>query len=216
MKICTWNSQGNPLNDAIKLNILNHLLTIEQCNVVMIQECGQFILPAQHSGRYHYVVVEHAGAYNQRCNTAHPINPGGRIFDSTENLYLCTMNNQGLLALAQLILPSEILTNFEVVRVEEEASLIRIYLDESVKAEYKENPEIESKGFCEAVTIRDFPIRDKGVDLIVRRRKWYDKQNNRYFSDSYELKAEGTRYSKEFAAFLKGVYGDDSYDLPFA
>ena len=69
MKICTWNSQGNPLNDAIKLNILNHLLKIEQCNVVMIQECGQFILPAQHSGRYHYVVVEHAGAYNQRCNT---------------------------------------------------------------------------------------------------------------------------------------------------
>ena len=53
------------------------------------------------------------------------------------------MNNQGLLALAQLILPSEILSNFEVVRVEEEASLIRIYLDESVKAEYKENPEIE-------------------------------------------------------------------------
>ena len=140
----------------------------------------------------------------------------GKFFDSIENLYLCAMNNQGLLALAQLILPSEILTNFEVVRVEEEASLIRIYLDESVKVEYKENPEIESKGFCEAVTIRDFPIRDKGVDLIVRRRKWYDKQNNRYFSDSYELKAEGTRYSKEFAAFLKGVYGDDSYDLPFA
>ena len=148
--------------------------------------------------------------------SAHPINLGGIFFDSTENLYLCTMNNQGLLALAQLILPSEILSNFEVVRVEEEASLIRIYLDESVKAEYKENPEIESKGFCEAVTIRDFPIRDKGVDLIVRRRKWYNKQNNRYFSDSYELKAEGTRYSKEFAAFLKGVYGDDSYDLPFA
>ena len=140
----------------------------------------------------------------------------GKLFDSTENLYLCAMNNQGLLALAQLILPSEILTNFEVVCVEEEASLIRIYLDESVKAEYKESPEIESKGFCEAVTIRDFPIRDKGVDLIVRRRKWYDKQNNRYFSDSYELKAEGTRYSKEFAAFLKGVYGDDTYDLPFA
>ena len=149
-------------------------------------------------------------------NFGSPDKSRGKLFDSTENLYLCAMNNQGLLALAQLILPSEILTNFEVVRVEEEASLIRIYLDESVKAEYKESPEIESKGFCEAVTIRDFPIRDKGVDLIVRRRKWYDKQNNRYFSDSYELKAEGTRYSKEFAAFLKGVYGDDTYDLPFA
>ena len=154
--------------------------------------------------------------YTQSPLNGSPDISRGKLFDSIENLYLCAMNNQGLLALAQLILPSEILTNFEVVRVEEEASLIRIYLDESVKAEYKENPEIESKGFCEAVTIRDFPIRDKGVDLIVRRRKWYDKQNNRYFSDSYELKAEGTRYSKEFAAFLKGVYGDDSYDLPFA
>lgn len=154
--------------------------------------------------------------FPERPQNGSPDISRGKLFDSTENLYLCAMNNQGLLALAQLILPSEILTNFEVVRVEEEASLIRIYLDESVKAEYKESPEIESKGFCEAVTIRDFPIRDKGVDLIVRRRKWYDKQNNRYFSDSYELKAEGTRYSKEFAAFLKGVYGDDTYDLPFA
>ena len=58
------------------------------------------------------------------------------------------MNTQGLLALAQLILPSEILSNFEVVRVEEVSSLIRIYLDESVRAEYKENPKIESKGVC--------------------------------------------------------------------
>ena len=147
---------------------------------------------------------------------AHPTKQGERFRKPKEKLYICTMNTQGLLALAQLILPSEILSNFEVVRVEEESSLIRIYLDESVRAEYKENPEIESKGFCDAVTVRDFPIRDKGVDLIVRRRKWYDRQTNRYFSDSYDLKAEGTRYSKEFAAFLKGVYGDDPYDLPFA
>lgn len=126
------------------------------------------------------------------------------------------MNSQGLLLLAQLILPSEILSNFEVVGVAEEASLIRLYLDESVKPEYEQNPDIESKGFCDAVTIRDFPILDRGVDLIVRRRKWHDKHSNRYFSDTYDLKAEGTRNSKGFASFLKGVYGDDSYDLPFA
>ena len=118
--------------------------------------------------------------------------------------------------MAQLILPSEILSNFEVVRVENTATLIRIYLDESANPEYSENPDIESKGFCEAATIRDFPIRNKGVDLVVRRRKWHDKQSGRYFSDPYDIKAEGTRYSKEFAAFLKGVYGDDPYDLPFA
>ena len=79
---------------------------------------------------------------------AHPTNQGERFRKPKEKLYICTMNTQGLLALAQLILPSEILSNFEVVRVEEESSLIRIYLDESVRAEYKENPKIESKGFC--------------------------------------------------------------------
>ena len=73
-----------------------------------------------------------------------------------ENFISLRHENHGLLALAQLILPSEILSNFEVVRVEEETSLIRIYLDESVKADYKENPLIESKGFCDAVTIRNF------------------------------------------------------------
>lgn len=53
------------------------------------------------------------------------------------------------------------------------------------------------------VTIRDLPIRDKGVDLIVRRRRWRERQSSRYFFDTHNLKAEGTRYSKEFAAFLK-------------
>ena len=76
----------------------------------------------------------------------------------------------------QLILPSEILSNFEVVRVEEEASLIRIYLDESVKADYKENPLIESKGFYDAVTIRNFQgflgkILEKGEEKESSRRK---------------------------------------------
>ena len=45
-------------------------------------------------------------------NYGSPDKSGGKFFNSIENLHLCTMNNQGLLALAQLILPSEILSNF--------------------------------------------------------------------------------------------------------
>ena len=82
------------------------------------------------------------------------------------------------------------------------------------KAEYRNNPNISPLGFHEAVTIHDFPIRSKGVDLIVRKRKWYDKQNDRIFSDTYNLKEEGTPYSKEFATFLKAVYGDAPFKLP--
>ena len=76
---------------------------------------------------------------------------------------------------------------------------------------------IESKGFLSPVTVRDFPIRDKAVDLIVRRRRWKDLRTGKCFTAPYDdVREEGTRYSKEFAAFLKDVYGEESYDLPFA
>ena len=95
-----------------------------------------------------------------------------------ENFISLRHENHGLLALAQLILPSEILSNFEVVRVEEEASLIRIYLDESVKADYKENPLIESKGFCDAVTIRNFQgFREKILEKDEEKEKKGDSRN---------------------------------------
>ena len=88
----------------------------------------------------------------------------------------------------------------------------------SIPQEYKLIHDLfESKGFLNPVTIRDFPLRDKAVDLVVRRRRWINRQTNESFTAPYdEFKAEGVRYSKEFAAFLKEVYGDQTYDLPFA
>lgn len=127
------------------------------------------------------------------------------------------MDIKGLIALAEFVLPSDILSRFTIEKVIEENSVIKIYLDEIYLDEYKNNPNIESKGFLSAVTIRDFPIRDKGVDLIVRRRRWVNLSSGKCFASPYpDIKAEGTRYSKEFASFLKDVYGDESYDLPFA
>ena len=38
---------------------------------------------------------------------AHPINQGDSSVGSIDYLYLCTINNQGLLALAQLTLPAQ-------------------------------------------------------------------------------------------------------------
>ena len=117
------------------------------------------------------------------------------------------MKESGMEALAKLILPKEIISNFEVTNIEEGATTIRIFLDESIISKYKNNPGYEAKGFREAVSIRDFPIRDKAVDLEVRRRRWLDKRTGKTFSNTYDLKSEGTRYSKEFADFLKELYG---------
>ena len=63
-----------------------------------------------------------------------------------------------------------------------------------------------ANGFYEESTIKDFPLRDKKVVLHVRRRRWKDKEGKSY-SRQWELTAEGTRYSKEFANFLKEAFG---------
>ena len=116
-----------------------------------------------------------------------------------------------------MFLPTDIIKRFTITKVESDNSDIRIYLDEIADDTLVANPDIESKGFTEPSTVRDFPIRDKGVDLIARRRRWHCRSTNSSFSVPFEgLKAEGVRYSKEFAAFLKEVYGDQTYDLPFA
>lgn len=78
------------------------------------------------------------------------------------------------IVLAQGALPTDILTKFSIVKVESNENEIRMYLDEIADKEFLENIHIESKGFTDPVIVRDFPIRDKGGDLIVRRRCWYD------------------------------------------
>ena len=79
--------------------------------------------------------------------------------------------------LAQLVLPKEILKYFEIVKIETEESDIdamsmTIYMDERMNSLLQESEEYESKGFLEAVSITDFPIRDHKVILVLRRRRW--------------------------------------------
>ena len=111
--------------------------------------------------------------------------------------------------IVRLMLPPELIRYFKIVRVSSSAEMIEIYLDEfNNPPESSKGHEIESKGFLEAVIVRDFPIRDKKVTFKVRRRKWFDKTTGKYISNNFDLVAEGTRHSKEFAAFLKGLLGE--------
>ena len=70
----------------------------------------------------------------------------------------------------------------------------------------------------DAVSVTDFPIRDHKVILHIRRRRWTDLRTGKSFSLPIDLAivSKGTRYSKEFGAFLKETYGDIPGDLPYA
>ena len=122
-----------------------------------------------------------------------------------------------LLELARLILPSGFVENFKIIGITSNDSDVEISLDEFDNLpEERQGHKIESKGFLDSVTVRDFPLRDKRVNFKVRRRKWYDHTTDEYFTNTYDTVYKGTRYSKEFAAFLKETYGDIPSDLPYA
>ena len=128
------------------------------------------------------------------------------------------MEENYLYQLAELVLPSEVLRYFSIVKIEHSPSQFRIHLDERMKKELSADSHFESKGFMYAVEVTDFPIRDHKVILVLRRRRWLDKRTGKSFSLplSIDITASGTRYSKEFGAFLKATYGDIPGDLPYA
>ena len=122
-----------------------------------------------------------------------------------------------LMELACLILPSGFVENFKITSIVSNESDVEISLDEFDNIpEEREEHRVESKGFLNAVVVRDFSLRDKRVNFKVRRRKWYDHTIGEYFTNSYDTVYKGTRYSKEFAAFLKAIPGDISPIGPFA
>ena len=120
--------------------------------------------------------------------------------------------------LASIVLPTQILDYFSIVGISQTSTKIHISLDEKMHPELSKDVHFESKGFMEAVSVTDFPIRDHKVILKIRRRRWTDTRTGKSFSIPIDLDivAKGTRYSKEFGAFLKETYGDVPRDLPYA
>lgn len=128
------------------------------------------------------------------------------------------MENDYLNMLARIVLPAQILDYFLISGVEQISKEIYISLDEKMNPELSKDLHFESKGFMAAVSVTDFPIRDHKVILKIRRRRWTDLRTGKSFNIPIDLDvvAKGTRYSKEFGAFLKETYGTIPGNLPYA
>ena len=133
------------------------------------------------------------------------------------------MDNKYLF-LASFFLPEGILSFFDVTRVEEEprpkeilysGGVLHIYLDE-MDNRLPEQSTLTPNGFTEPTLVNDFPIRDRKVVLHIRRRRWLDEEGHNVVLNVYNLAVTGTRYSEEFAAFLKERLGYVPSDGPYA
>jgi hypothetical protein len=111
-------------------------------------------------------------------------------------------------SLIKLILPSEIFDYFEIINLVIEDRAVHVYLDErDIKPSGYSDKKLTSKGFHQESVIQDFPIRNKAVFLHVRRRRWLVEPDGEVVSRDWDSVAEGTRCTKSFADFLKGLFG---------
>lgn len=110
--------------------------------------------------------------------------------------------------LVKLFLPTEIFEYFEIKDVVVKDRSVAVFLDErDLKPSGYSSQLLTSKGFHPEAIIQDFPLRNKPVFLHVRRRRWLIESTGEVVSRDWDSVAEGTRYTKSFADFLKGIFG---------
>jgi hypothetical protein len=108
----------------------------------------------------------------------------------------------------KFILPEQLLDYFELIshrqEKEEKGDTLHLYLEEvnTIQVEYT-SFKLSTKGFFDEVTIQDFPIRGQKVLLHVKRRRWLNEDTGKVVFRNWDLIAQGTRITKEFADFFK-------------
>lgn len=111
-------------------------------------------------------------------------------------------------ALVRSLFPKDITDHFDIVHIESQPGILVVHFEEKDEFQGAERGHAyDRNGFYEPARINDFPIRDRKVTLVVKRRRWIDRTTGKSVGNRYDLTAEGTRHSKEFAAFLKGIFG---------
>jgi hypothetical protein len=109
----------------------------------------------------------------------------------------------------QYIFPLELIEHFEIVSVLELGNVKA--KEDYYQITFEEKPilpkeitasEYESKGFF-SKTVQDFPLRGRAVFLEIRRRRWRHKETGAEISKDFSFLAEGTKFTKDLADFLK-------------
>jgi hypothetical protein len=110
------------------------------------------------------------------------------------------------LELLKLILPEFLINHFDLVTNTKNGEVMHLYFEERNVSPKEESIRLLiAHGFHKEVTIQDFPLRGNTVYLHIKRRRWLDKTTKEVIQRDWNLVAQGTRMTTEFAAFLKEI-----------
>ena|ERR1017187_6871445 len=107
------------------------------------------------------------------------------------------------------IFPLDLMEQFDIVSVKELGNIKAkedyyevIFEEKPILPEGLNASEYESQGFFSKV-VQDFPIRGRAVFITLMRRRWRHKQTQKSMSRDLGFVAEGSKFTKELADFLK-------------
>jgi hypothetical protein len=112
------------------------------------------------------------------------------------------------------ILPRDLLKYFLIERVEEltnkdgDIDIEITLVEKNILPTGYTRSDYESKGFLPPKKIQDFPLRGKAVYLVVKRRRWRDKETKEEIRSDYNFIAKGAKLTEELSDFLKGTGRD--------
>lgn len=113
---------------------------------------------------------------------------------------------EGYLDFIKMILPEMLVDHFNLTESKKVGEKLNLYFEEKneVPQEYNSHKLI-SKGFHKTITVQDFPLKGMFVFFHIKRRRWTDKVSGEIVQRDWNLVAQGTRMTKDFADFLKSI-----------
>ena len=112
-----------------------------------------------------------------------------------------------LYGVVSLILPENILYQFDLVKLEEEDIArndgtyqpfkrnVHIYLDEQDNRTRAQRDSLKPNGFTEYASVKDHPVRNRLLTLHIRRRRYLGSADKSVIISEFPIKADGTSIS---------------------
>ena len=112
-----------------------------------------------------------------------------------------------LYGVVSLILPGNILDQYDIVKLEDEDIArndgtyqpfkhnVHIYLDEQDNRTAEQRATLKPNGFTEYTSVKDYPVRNRLLTLHIRRRRYLDAEDRSVILSEFPLKADGTSIS---------------------
>lgn len=109
-------------------------------------------------------------------------------------------------SLTKILIPPEILKDFDVINSEEFQDYWKIELREKedrIPELLKEYKDVVLDGYCNVLELQSYAHAMKPIYLGLYRRRWKRSSQSKHYSNSYQLSVPHTKIVKELGVFFK-------------